>query len=371
MKTWIKAILCIALSLMCVFTGLGYAAISDQLIIEGDLRMTPPNALFIASISVVEPVSATIVSDPVNIGFPSTKMMTEILFESQNDSVTLEVLIVNGTPVAQYFDQLKQYPSMEGIEGSFSYERVKATVDPGQGTAIGAGERKTFTVTLKYTGTSTNQTRKMLYEFEFVLRSDDLTEAVSKGVTDKFADILNNRLEEEIKYVVDGSEKKVAPEKTYDAVINNMEDDTSGNYIGNLMGATAEDKALLTALFEGELTFPVGDQEVPVTVMIKQKDVYGSDNKDDLVLYITADDLGTRFSDVPVYAVVFSQDASGEWKQIGQIFAGEARVNGYNGSFLGTGSFNTESWKSINVYYGVSNGSDIKKIMTAYKAQNS
>lgn len=370
MKAWIKILLGISLSLMCIFTSLGYAELTDRLVIDGDVDSNPPNAIFIVEISNIQASNATITSEPLNIGNPSAKMMSEIVFKSQNSSVTFDVLIMNGTPVTQYFDQLEQYPSMEGVEGSFSYERINATVEPGQGTAIGSGEQKLFTVTLKYTGTTANQTRKMLHEFDFVLHSDDLTEAVSKGVTDKFADILNNRLEAEIEYTYDGTTETVAPENTYQAVIDNMEtNSSSGKYIGNLMGATAKDKALLTALFEGELTFPIGDQEVPVTVMVKQKNVYGS-TADDLVLYITADTLSDRMSYVPVYAVVFSQNASGEWVQVGDIFAGEARVNGYTGSYFGTGSFDTESWRSTSAYYGASTRSNIKTVMNAYTAQN-
>jgi len=255
------------------------------------------------------------------------------------------------------------------VEGSFSYANADWSVSVPQGTELKSGETMTFTVTLTYTGRNTNQTRKMLHEFDFVLNSDDLTEAVSKGVTDKFADILNNRLEEDITYTYNGSDVTVDKDNTYQEVVDHMESDSSGRYIGNLMGANADDKALLTALFEGALTFTVGNEEVPITVMVKEKNVYGTNEKE-MVLYITADDLSTRFGSAPVYAAVFTKTESGEWVQVGDIFAGEASINGYGGSWLGTGSFNTESWESTEDYYGVASGSGINAVISGYVAQN-
>lgn len=369
MKVWQKILLGISLSFVCLFSSMGYAQVTTQLQIFGQGQASPPNAIFIAGISNVQTSNATINTEPTNIGFPTTKVLSEVVFGGTNAWVSFDVDIVNGTPVSQYYDVLDQYPSLEGVEGSFTYEKIKETVTPGQGTRVAPGERATFKVTLQYTGTSSAQTRAMLHEFLFVLHSDDLTEAVSRGVTDQFADILNNRLEEDITYSYDGNTDTVSKKNTYDEIIAHMENVISGKYIGNLQGANADDKALLSALFEGELMFPVGNQEVPVTIMIKEKDVYGSNTKD-LVLYITADDLGSRLSYVPVYAVVFSRNESGEWVQIGDIFAGEARVNGYSGSLLGTGSFNTETWRSTQRYYNQATGKDIDALMDAYVAQS-
>jgi hypothetical protein len=148
-----------------------------------------------------------------------------------------------------------------------------------------------------------------------------------------------------------------------------MESNTSGKYIGNLVGADGDDKALLTALFEGALTFKVGNEEVPITVMVKEKNVYLSDPKE-MVLYITADKLNVSGDYVPVYAIVFTQGSTGEWEQIGDIFKGEAPVNGYSGLgslWGGTGSFNTERWRSTEVYKGAAMTSSIETIMNQYE----
>ena len=368
MKTWMKILLGISLSFACIFTSLGYARLTEDLVVEGYAEASPPNAIFIVGISNVQTSNATIHTTPINIGYPSTKVMSEIVFGGRNASVTFDVLIMNGTEFDQYFDVLEEYSEMEGVEGAFSYANIDWSSSVAQGTKISSGARMTFTITLTYTGRNTNQTRKMLHEIDFVLNSEDLTEAVSKGVTDKFADILNNRLEEDLTYTHNGNTITIDKNNTYQEVLEHMESDSSGNYIGNLMGADADDKALLSALFEGALTFTVGNEEVPITVMVKEKNVYGTNEKE-MVLYITADDLSAWSSYVPVYAAVFSQNESGEWIQIGDIYAGEAQTNNYSG-WWGSGSFNTESWRSTEDYYGVASGSGINAVINGYVAQN-
>ena len=367
MKAWKKIVLGISLSFMCLFTSVGYAGVSSMLSITGDATAQPPDAIFIFGISNVRTSGTTVTTTPTNIGYPSTKVLSEVTFSSRGSSITFDALVVNGTQFDQYFDVIEEYAELEGVEGAFSYANVDWSVSVPQGTRLAPGQKMTFTVTLTYNGWNSNQSRKMLHELDFVLNSGDLTEAVSKDVTDKFADILNNKLEEDITYTLNGTQITVDKDATYQEVIDHMEYDRSGNYIGNLNGSDADDKALLTALFEGALTFTVGNEEVPITVMVKEKDVYGSTEKD-MVLYITADDLSARNTYVPVYAAVFSKNASGEWERVGEIFSGEAQTNSYSG-WYGSGSFNTETWRSTQIYYNAAIRSGIDAIMDAYEAQ--
>lgn len=373
MKAWIKVLLGISLSLMCLFTSLGYAQHSTSLEVVGDVKVDPPNAIFIVDIYNVQTSKATVNLSPVNIGYPSTKVLSDITFEGNGSYVKFDVRVYNGTAYTQIFDVLKQYTEMEGVEGSLSYSNVKATSSVPQGTQVAPAEQETFTITLTYSeswwNTDSNKTRKMLYELDFVLDSNDLTQAVSKNITDKFADILNNRLENNIKYSDNDGEHTVVKEQVYNTLISHMESGGTGAYIGNLNGADNDDKALLTALFEGELTFSIGGEEVPVTVLVKQMNVYDTSDAE-MVLYITADDLSRSRTDAPVYVAVFTQNASKEWVQVGDIYSGEAPVCDYTtGSTWGSGSFNTDNWESTQAYYGVAAGSSVTAIMSGYKAQ--
>ena len=53
MKSWVKALFCVSLSFMCLFTCVGYAATSGNLNISGEVTLEPaePEGLHIADVS--------------------------------------------------------------------------------------------------------------------------------------------------------------------------------------------------------------------------------------------------------------------------------------------------------------------------------
>lgn len=382
MKSWIKIALSVVLSFMCLFTCIGYASTNSELAIVGEAQAVPPPIIFITGIRDVQTSNATVQTTPYDLGRPSKKVSAKVTFGGRNAYVSFIVTLKNNTEIDQYFDVLKEYTAIEGVSESFSSANVTASVtlpDSGktaQGALLRAGESMDFKVTLTLNVRETNVVRNMLYEFDFVLDSKDLTQIVSKGITDKFAEILNGELEQPVSYMFEGTKYTVNPEEAYSKIREKMETSSpSGNYIGNLAGADEDDKALLTALFEGALTFKIGDEEVPITIMIKEKQLYNGGDKE-LVLFITGDDLSESRAYVPVYTAVFTKASDGVWEQIGQIHAGTARVIAYDGleSLLGigTGSFNTETWTSEEAYYNgaAPKGSDIEKVMDAFEAQN-
>lgn len=365
----------IAFSFMFCFTLLGYAKVTNTLVVDGKAEYTPPDAIYIIDVKQVTASSATFTTSPVNFGYPTTKVLSNVTYSSRNATVTYTVTVVNNSQVDQIFDKIEALESDDSTIDPFDYTNVTATVSPEQGTVVKRGETQDFTITYKYTGRDTNQERNSLYALKFVLDSDDLTQIVSASVTDRFAHILNNELTENVSYILNNREYTIQKEATFNAIDKNMEGTTQGSgwnstgrYMGNLSGADADDKAILTALFGDSLTFEISGETVPITIMIKEKRVYGT-NDLDMVLFITANDLSDRSTYVPVYAVVFSQDETGYWQQIGDIFAGEAQTNNYSG-WSGSGSFNTETWRSTAAYYGLRIGVDIEDIMTAYSKQN-
>lgn len=373
MNKLLRACGLIALFLMAAFTCIGYAQVTNDLTIEGEANYTPPDAVYIIDISNITTNNATVKQAPQNFAEPSTYILSEITFAGTGSSVSFDVTIVNHTKALQIYDTLVEHSSADGLTSVFGFAGVDFTVSPGQGTEIASRGRQTFRVTYKYTGSGTNQTRYSLYSFKFVLDSDDLTQLVSEGITGTFANILNNNLEEDVHYTLNGETYTIPKNGSYNVIDQNMEGSkpgwfSSGRFMGNLSGADADDKAILTALFGDQLVFEIAGESVDVTVMMKEKDVYGTDDYE-MVLFITADDLSARSTYVPVYSVVFSRDDRGVWQQIGDIFAGEARTNAYSGA-SGSGSFNTESWRSTAVYYTLKTGSDIEDLMKAYTNQN-
>jgi hypothetical protein len=76
-----------------------------------------------------------------------------------------------------------------------------------------------------------------------------------------------------------------------------------------------------------------------------------------MTLYLTTDPLNTSYGYAPVYVAVFTCDRDangnivGDWYRIGDTYAGEANIVGYNGEQGGTGSFVTDNWVSYAATY--------------------
>ena len=184
MKKWLYVLAGLAFSLMVCFTCVGYAQVTNDMSVEGEGVYTPPDAIYIIDIKEVTPTNATINTSPVNISYPSTKVMSNVTYARRNATVTYVVTVVNNSQVDQIFDTVKELDSDSSTTDAFNYTNVTATASPGQGTVVKRGETAEFTITYKYTGSSSNQTRNSLYQLSFVLDSDDLTQIVSLSVTE-------------------------------------------------------------------------------------------------------------------------------------------------------------------------------------------
>ena len=56
MKRWYRTALCVALSFMCLFICVGYAAVTGELSIQGTVDVQAPKAVYITSIEFQNPV---------------------------------------------------------------------------------------------------------------------------------------------------------------------------------------------------------------------------------------------------------------------------------------------------------------------------
>lgn len=387
MSKWTKILCCILAPLGVVFCFVGYAALTTTLTIEGTAEATPPDAIYITEIWDIQYAgSSTVDADgaPTRVAFPSTKFLSNINFNSAGSTVSFMVRIKNGTPYNQIFDILKPYSELEGVGAGYDASNITATAGIEQGTVIPAGEEVECRVVL--TADARGISRHMLYEFQFVLNSADLTEKISQRVTERFAEILNNELGE-ITYSYEKSSwfgwvtetvtETVEAGKSYEAITgSNMNDSDTGDFIGNVKGAQPVDIALVNGLFGGELLLNINGEERPVSVMVKKQMVYNNDNVEEMVLYLTADTLDSdlvngKDPEAPVYVAVFTQKtttgANGnpvtKWEQMGPIFAGKAKQTNYTYGTTGTGSFNTDTWVTTEAYNGIAAGATLSAVM--------
>ena len=120
--------------------------------------------------------------------------------------------------------------------------------------------------------------------------------------------------------------------------------------------------------------------EYQVYFLLKRENVdnsssTGNASGEEYTLYMTTNpltDSSSLFSkkSAVVYAGVFTSDDDGEnWYQLGDMLTGSATICDYAGINAslnrGTGSFNTDSWKTTKAYYGVSTGKKVADVMSA------
>ena len=366
MSKWTKILCLILAPLGVVFCFVGYAALTTTLTIEGTAEASPPNAVYIFDIpkdkisysgaSAVPINNST--GEPERIDYPSTKFVSNIKF-NRSGKITFQVEIFNGTSTTQIFNVLKKH---EGV-GDYTYTGVTGSnnpsVSPGQGTKILPGESEIFTVTITGNRATTNL---MLYEFEFVLDTADLTQKASQAVLDRFKQIINTPSE-------------------YQQLKTNMNAGDTGGYIANSEGAEQVDKDVINELFGDTLKLTFEDNEYPITILAKEEsvcswnDIPGSGwwdqgtKTEERALYMTADSLNGALDPAPVFVAVFHQLDDGTWVQVGEegvIFEGTAPVIDYSGQNQnGTGNFQTNEWVSSKSYFGLPAGSTLKELMEA------
>lgn len=356
MKAFVKVLLGISLSFMCLFTSIGYAGFTSNLSIRGEAEVTPPKAVYITSITTdgIDGATATVNN------YSMTVVNSKVTLTSSFAGVaTFNITVYNNSDVVQ------GYNAIIYTVGDSTYDNDTITLTPSidRRTAVKPGEYLTFTVTAGYANwyDRDNTVLNSIVNYEFLPLDEipeDEDEVAVLNVLDKFKRILNTpedykQLSDEIAANYDGSRAWTA------------------TYIGNVVGTedyeNNNDTAIVNDLFDGVLTLNINGVETSVTVIIKREEVDGKSNTGDtyyygnpptgvadteMTLYVTAADLNSVNSGakVTVYAIVFTiaQDASGnptgEWYQVGEMYTGSADVVGYIGGYS-NGSFDTGTWR--------------------------
>lgn len=376
MKEWTKFILGISLSLMCLFSCIGYAALSDSLSIIGTAKTDIPSGLFITNIY----ADGTTRVDDYDVSYlPYSTTVDSMIDRSSSGSgtVTYKITVLNNTKLTYSYRGIYYQTNLTGYNGnnyvgtSNGNQKIGVVCSLATETAenkkVAPGETLEFTV--KYTvgsWLSSSTDWKTLINFQFGINVDGEKEAL-EVIEDKFLNILNTS-------------------STYEQLIDALDNKFDGrqewtsNYIGNVKGSSSEDSVAVNTLFAGQLQITVGKDQMDATVMIKHENLDGSTLTGDdyvatntsnggvfrgygceMTLYLTVDPLTSAGRYVPVYVVVFTcdRDENGnkisDWYRIGTTYAGEANVVTYNGG-NGTGSFVTDNWRADAATYEIIEG---------------
>jgi len=330
---------------MCFFTCVGYAAITSNMILHGEVDIKPPKEVFITTITTSETNGATVA---VN-GYTGTVVNSTLnLGTTSGASVIFTITVFNNTDVDHGYNA-KIY-----TVGEMTYDNENIHLDPDieRRTVVKAGEYLTFNVMASYVkpGSITDTVLNSIVTYEFLPLDEipeDEGEIAVSGVLGQFERILNDEINE----IPDSYTQLVDQMSDY-----NNNDRYDDSYIGNVDGASDADNNLLDELFQGQLMLNINGVDTAVTLLIKSEDIDGNTaNGKEMVIYMTTDDLQKssvwRTEYAPVYVAVFRNvtldDGTKEWQQIGDMYYGSATIKQYNG-YPGNGSFDTDTWRLVN-----------------------
>ncbi len=392
MKLWAKIVIVSVLSLSVLFVGLGYAALTDNLTVSGDLRFDIPSGLFITSIeestqSNVDSQSATYIGYSTTIDCSIDKTQGN----NATGTVSYRVTVYNNTERVYAYRGLYYQTSSDGLDSAYNgndsisetagNRAISVNVDFGENSSI-IQPHEQLTVTVTYTLGSrldASTAWRTLINFQFGINVDSPEEAID-SVVNQFSNVLNSSA-------------------TYEQLIDQIDNKYDGRgwtatYFGNVAGSSNDDSVAINTLFAGQLNMLINGVERPVTVIIKRENIDGNTNTGDdytvtngtsttsgygceYTLYMTTEDLNSYNSYPTVYAMVYTCDRDadgnlGEWYMIGEYYEGTAQVVGYIGGTSG-GSFDTGSWRAVSqtlspseeYSYSIANNSTINTIVTA------
>jgi len=382
MKAWIKAVVGITLSLMFLFTSVGYAALTSGLSANGIVNLIPRDGLYIIS---VEEYSANNVTSSNITYFDPTNLDVTFNSSARNSSITYKITVFNNTDYKYTYSGIVFSSDLSGYNGNQYINSTlgmsvttKENPDDSSATfntsdSIEPRSSRTFYAT--YTNgwrVPRNQNLKTLINYKFGVNVDSVSGVIVERTFELFENILNDT----------SSGGKY--EYLTDIIDDKYTGGGSGNqwmatYIGNVTGSTDTDTQKVTNLFGGEnLSLTIDNVQTNVTLLIKREDVDGNTNTGDsystgsgnnyisaqgceMTLYLTTDKLDRAGSNPTVYAAVFTCDRNddgtlGEWYMLGDMYTGTAPVLSYDGNWDGTGSFHTDSWVSSRNTYQVVSG---------------
>lgn len=358
-KGWI-ALLCAVFSFAILFSAIGYAALTTSMTVSARAVSGVQEGVFITEVAVLSG------DGTVNSHVGTVLSSTQTLENNASATVSYQLTFYNSDSVAYaYKETLSPTAGEEGYDNAnIKYTVSNVTV----GQQIAPGAHLTVNVTFSYANSAdrADRTLRSVLNFRFVPPSDIVA---VRGADQRFEEILNTPT------LLDDLLKRM------DTVTSVWDPNgrADNSYVGNVVGSTSDDSAVLNQLFTvGEVNYLVMEiegEEKPVTVLIKREDLdgkatTGDEDGNEMTIYMTAETIGN--SPVTVYAAVYTKDntvSGSEWRQIGQLFEGEADTNRYSGWFGSRDSFNTDTWLSTKEYYSYQANSTIGALVKAAPAQ--
>lgn len=356
-----KILLSIAFSFSFMFLVIGFAATTEKMDVEAEVELDMQDGVFIYDASVSKGMGSI-------SGYVETILSSNITLETNNNATVEQTIkVYNNTSEVYGYNA---YAYVVG-ENTYSNENIVITVEyinPETNqreamlrrTEVAAHGTLEFYAVFSYKDNKYNATNgaqlMSTIDYEF-FPLDELPEneedSAAQDAINKFAEILNNDITyAQLLGIMDGS-----------GDFWNGKHGNEQSYTGNVDGASDVEIEVIEELFEGSIKVIINGTEIYVTCLIKRENLDGNTSTGmtyeqdnyfskrtipgcEMTIYMTANSLTSAGSYAVVYAQVFTTlDGGDNWFQIGSTWEGTARVVSYSGA-NGTGSFNTETWKS-------------------------
>ena len=263
MKAWKKATICIALSLMCIFSCIGFALLSDELSISGSasLEASEPEGIYISKVEIssmngLSPASADIMLP--------TSLRTNWNVYNKNATITYAITVHNKTDMTYWYlgtEFLTETVNNNLIDKTggiiITTKDNTASNSDGFNTSdwVPPQTERTFYATYTF-GSNAQGVLSTLVNFNFgfnmVSVSDGFLKVLNDKVTDYGYEYLANAFESQYK-------------------------ENNSTVIGNL----GNDKTIFDNLFGSNITVNVDGQDLPVTILVDRKNVDGKTGSGD------------------------------------------------------------------------------------------
>ena len=395
MKAAIKGLICISLSLMCLFACVGYAFVTGEVSVKGSVETTRPEGVYITNITDLTDYSTANIDKNEFEFVPVTTNIENTISRGEGSSVGVveyEITVFNNTDITYYYRDIYFQPKLFGYNGndyiSEYSEDISVNIrcvfrnDTMEAKKLAPGKNIVFKVV--YTvgeAIGSDIDLKMFINVRFGINVEGESEAV-EAIEDRFLKILNTP--DSYNYLLDVLDNKFDGEYLWTA-----------NYIGNVAGASesafSEDSMIVNALFQNQLQMTIDGELKEATVLIKHESADGDystgdsyvvthpsgvtmgDSACEMVLYLTIDSLDVPWGSATVYVMVFTCDSNNgeklsDWYKIGSTFVGKAPIVDYvTGWEPGVGSVRSTDGRTDAATYDliegyhfeIENGNDI------------
>ena len=199
MKAWLKILLGISLSFMCVFSCIGYAAVSAPMRVFGTVKNAIPYGLFITNIETTN--ETNIDKNVVSHVEYTTTVDSDISRSRSTGTVVYRITVLNNTNLTYTYRGIYYQSNLSGYNGNVyisetpgrSYIGVECSLDDKstEEKKVEPGRELTFTVTYTVgSGRPSGTDWRTLINYQFGINVDGEREAL-EVIENKFLNILN------------------------------------------------------------------------------------------------------------------------------------------------------------------------------------